>query len=418
MKGKKLVSVLTAGALAAAMAMPAFAADGGEVDVDVTTKTGILRVEVPTTLLVAVDQFETTDVGTQIHSGDFTIVNKSQVNVKVNVTSTATVGSNVTLVAKKADVATATGAGGSAWLAVAAKKDATHYEGTGADDNFANLNEAAANVTTFVKNGTATTAAQTFYLKKASGAESYAMLKPAADGKASVSYAQFYELTKKTFTASSEQTELDAMLAEGDVYVLASTTETDNAAITKTAKNATAGTLTYANTNTYYTIADAATPLKDVKAAKVYAYASLTTADTDGNAAFRYIGALSTNKPEWSATDISKVKIAYTIQGLPESVYTAAAAENNNKGITYGLYKEKVPVKYEVQSGKHYISVDGKAGFAAAPTSISVGGNALGASDYTFHDNKWIELKSAPTAGDEILITVNGTIYKATVPTP
>jgi hypothetical protein len=81
MKGKKLVSILTAGALAATMAMPVMAADGGTIDVEVTTKTGILRVEVPTTLAIAVDQFETTDAGSQVYSEEFTIANKSEVNV-------------------------------------------------------------------------------------------------------------------------------------------------------------------------------------------------------------------------------------------------------------------------------------------------------------------------------------------------
>ena len=166
MKGKKLVSILTAGALAATMAMPVMAADGGTIDVEVTTKTGILRVEVPTTLAIAVDQFETTDAGSQVYSEEFTIANKSEVNVKVNVTSTATVGSAVTLAAKRADVATAAGVNGTAWLAVAASLDGTDYE---ASSNLSKLNEASANVTTFAKSGTATTAAQTFYLKKGTG---------------------------------------------------------------------------------------------------------------------------------------------------------------------------------------------------------------------------------------------------------
>lgn len=57
MKGKKLVSILTASALAATMAMPTMAADGGTIDVGVTTKTGILRVDVPTTLVCCIIDF-------------------------------------------------------------------------------------------------------------------------------------------------------------------------------------------------------------------------------------------------------------------------------------------------------------------------------------------------------------------------
>lgn len=414
MKGKKLVSILTAGALAATMAMPAMAADGGEVNVDVTTKTGILRVQVPTSLAVAVDQFETTDVGSQIYSEDFTITNMSEVNVKVNVTSTATIGTGVTLASKRADVATATGANGMAWLAVAARLDGSKYE---TNNKLADLNEASANVTTFAKSGTATTAAQTFYLAKSTANVStatYKMMKPSADGKTDTSYAQFYKLTKKSFTANSEQDELDALLAENDVYVLASTTETDDAALTKTAKNATVGTLTYAGTNSYYTIADTATPVKDVKAAEVYAYAELAKASSGADAAFRYIGALSSNKEVWDATAVPTVKIAYTIQGLPQSTYDDAV--NETGALVYGLYKGKVPATYSKISGVNWVSLNAKDGFAAAPTSVSVGGTELASGKYTFEKSGWIKLVDDPAAGDEILVVVNGTTYKATVP--
>lgn len=417
MKRKKLLSSAVAGMLVAAqMAMPVMAADGGNFDVNVTTKTGILRVEVPTTLAIAVDQFETTDAGTQIYSEEFTIANKSEVNVKVSVTSTATIGSNVTIAAKKADVATATGTNGTAWLAVAAKKSATNYEAASGNDNFANLNDASANVTTFAKGSTATTAAQTFYLKKGTAnSATYKLLKPSADEKNNgVSYAQFYKLTALT-TQPTSDSELQTAVNASDVYVVVTTDAgTDGKPVTKIAKGSTVANSTYANTNTYYTAADAATATADLKAADIYVYGELTKDSTGADAAFRYIGALSTNKDVWDSQDISKINIAYTIQGLKQSAYDAAAGE-----IVYGLYKEKLPAKYEVQSGKYYISLDGKAGFAAAPTSVSVGGTALTAgTGYTFHQNKWIELSAAPSAGDVILIVVNGTTYKATVPTP
>ncbi len=365
MKGKKLVSILTAGALAATMAMPVMAADGGTIDVEVTTKTGILRVEVPTTLAIAVDQFETTDAGSQVYSEEFTIANKSEVNVKVNVTSTATVGSAVTLAAKRADVATAAGANGTAWLAVAASLDGTDYEAT---KDLSKLNEASANVTTFAKNGTATTAAQTFYLKKGTAnTAAYKLLKPEADGKNNnVSYAQFYKLTEIA-TQPTNDTEL------------------------QTAVNA-----------------------SDVKAAEIYAYGEMTKESIGADAAFRYIGALSSNKEVWDASDISKINIAYTIQGIPQSTYDAADGE----GITYGLYKEKLAAKYSVEAGKYYVTVDGRTGFAAAPSSLSIGGvDKTVDTDYTYHKNGWIELKAAPTDGDTILLVVNGTTYKVTVPT-
>ena len=114
------------------------------------------------------------------------------------------------------------------------------------------------------------------------------------------------------------------------------------------------------------------------------------------------------------ASDISKINIAYTIQGIPQSTYDAADGE----GITYGLYKEKLAAKYSVEAGKYYVTVDGRTGFAAAPSSLSIGGvDKTVDTDYTYHKNGWIELKAAPTDGDTILLVVNGTTYKVTVPT-
>ena len=413
MKGKKLVSILTAGALAATMAMPVMAADGGTIDVEVTTKTGILRVEVPTTLAIAVDQFETTDAGSQVYSEEFTIANKSEVNVKVNVTSTATVGSAVTLAAKRADVATAAGANGTAWLAVAASLDGTDYE---ASSNLSKLNEASANVTTFAKNGTATTAAQTFYLKKGTAnTAAYKLLKPEADGKNNnVSYAQFYKLTEIA-TQPTNDTELQTAVNASDVYVVVTAdATTDGKPVTKIAKGSTVASGAYANTNTYYTAAEAPTSTANLAATDIYVYGEMTKESIGADAAFRYIGALSSNKEVWDASDISKINIAYTIQGIPQSTYDAADGE----GITYGLYKEKLAAKYSVEAGKYYVTVDGRTGFAAAPSSLSIGGvDKTVDTDYTYHKNGWIELKAAPTDGDTMLLVVNGTTYKVTVPT-
>lgn len=414
MKRKKLFSSAVAVMLVVAqMAMPVMAADGGEVDVDVTTKTGILRVEVPTNLAIAVDQFETTDAGTQIFSEEFTIANKSEVNVKVSVTSTATVGSNVTIAAKKADVATATGTNGTAWLAVAAKKSASNYEAATGNDNFANLNETAANVTTFAKGSTATTAAQTFYLKKGTAnSAAYKLLKPSADGKNNdVSYAQFYKLTALTTQPTTDAT-LQTAVNASDVYaVVTANAGNDGETVTKIEKGTTiSGSNAYANTNTYYTMADAATVTADLKAADIYVYGELTKESAGADAAFRYIGALSTNKDVWDSTDISKIKIAYTIQGLKQSAYDAAVTE----GITYGLYKEKLPAVYSEISGAYWISLDGKTGFAAAPSSFTIAGTA--STGYTFEKTGWIKLSAKPAASTSIEFVVNGVTYKVTTP--
>lgn len=390
MKGKKLLSMFTAGALAVTMAMPAMAADGGEVDVDVTTKTGILRVEVPTTLAVAVDQFETTDVGTQIYSEEFIIANKSEVNVKVGITSTATVKDDVALAAKKSDVTTATAAGGTAWVAVAASLDGTKYEAAG---DLGNLNESSANVTTFAKNGTAVTAAQTFYLKKGTAnSAAYKLLKPSADGKNNdVSYAQFYKLTALAAQPGSDD-DLQKAVNASDVYVVVTADAgTDGKPVTKIAKGETVASSTYANTNTYYTAADAATANKDLKAADIYTYGELTQASTGADAAFRYIGTLSKNKEVWDATDISKVKIAYTIQGLPQSDYEYA---ENAGEITYGLYKEDTEApsigtkSYAMTANTAIdITVDlGKGSLAA--TGVSKVMDPTGAWDYLTGENQ------------------------------
>lgn len=403
MNKKKLVSMLTAGALATTMVMPAMAADGGSFDVDVTTKTGILRVEVPTTLAIAVDQFETSDAGSQIYSEEFTIANKSEVNVKVNVTSSATVGNGVTLAAKRADVGTATGTNGTAWMAVAASLDGTKYESA---NKLGDLNETNANVTTFGQDGKA---AQTFYLKKGTGTGTYKMLAPAADADNNgVSYAQFYKLTALATQPTNDLT-LAPEVAKYDLWVATATT--DGTAVTKIEKGDT--TATYTTGATYYTVAEAATAKADLKAADKYVYGELAK-DTSGgaDAAFRYVGALSSNKEVWDSTDISRINIAYTIQGLPQSTYDDAVSD----GITYGLYKEKLAAGYLEADGIAYLSDGAGEGFAMAPTSIEVDGTALTDGDYTYHDNGWISLKTKPASGKAIEVVVNGTTYKVTTP--
>lgn len=402
MNKKKLVSMLTAGALATTMVMPAMAADGGSFDVDVTTKTGILRVEVPTTLAIAVDQFETSDAGSQIYSEEFTIANKSEVNVKVNVTSSATVGNGVTLAAKRADVDTATGTNGTAWMAVAASLDGTKYESA---NKLGDLNETNANVTTFGQDGKA---AQTFYLKKGTGTGTYKMLAPAADADNNgVSYAQFYKLT----ALATQPTDTPGVVAEAAKYDLwVATAATDGTAVTKIEKGDTAATITTGAT--YYTAAEAATAKADLKAADKYVYGELAKDTSDADAAFRYVGALSSNKEVWDSTDISRINIAYTIQGLPQSTYDDAVSD----GITYGLYKEKLAAGYVEADGVAYLSDGAGQGFDMAPSSIKVGGTALTSGDYVYDENGWISLKTKPNSGTTIEVVVNGTTYKVTTP--
>ena len=67
MKTKKVLSTAVASALVAAqMVMPVMAAGGVSVDVPVTTKTAVIRVELPTTTAISIDQFMMDTSGTQI----------------------------------------------------------------------------------------------------------------------------------------------------------------------------------------------------------------------------------------------------------------------------------------------------------------------------------------------------------------
>nr|WP_300821996.1 hypothetical protein [uncultured Schaedlerella sp.] len=362
MRSKRFLSTVVATALVATtMAMPVMAADGGSVDVDVTTKNAVIRVEVPTSLEIAVDQFEIAETGTQIHSTPFTMKNKSGVGVKVGVTSTATATAG--LVATVDAVEKSTSTTGEAWLAVAAQTAAGSY---GAD--LKDLTEASPNVATF--DSTNKSAAQTFYLAKGTGDVEYKVLTPTAAGKVGdVSYAQFYELINKTTdiqgATGNEQSTLDALLAAGDVYV-GTAAAADGAALTKVDKGVAH---TYDAAEFYYTAADTVTEADDVAASTNYVYAGAET--VGGEAAFRYIGRLSNGKTgAWTKSDISKVNIAYTIDGV-----TATAFEEEVKNCVNGLYT--APAALTVTSGKDNTDVVLKfavAGKTLATNYIAING--------------------------------------------
>ena len=331
MKGKKLLSMLTAGALAVTMAMPAAAAESGSVEVDLTTKTGVLRVEVPTTLAIAVDQFELDKAGTQIASADFTMVNKSQMPVHVGVESTATVN-GVTLKDTVAEVEEAGASDVFAWMGVAAMTAKNTYYGS--KGSFADLNEASANVETFDA-ADSNKATQEFYLAKATGNETYKVMVPTAAGKANVSYAQFYELTDASVT---DQATLDAKLKTNDVYVTTATTVEDGTELTLVKQG---GSYTWATGLQVYTAATNLTAVNALAANTKYVYAEMS--GTDGGAAgFRYIGKLSSgDKESWTKTDISKIKIEYTITSISPAAYAEKKAD-----CVYGLYKPFVAAGY------------------------------------------------------------------------
>lgn len=319
MKKRKLLTTVMAGALVASqMVMPAMAA-GGTLDVNVTEKTAVLRVEVPTSMEVALDEFEVGGAGSQIYSDDFTMTNKSAVDVKVEVTSTVAIAASG--VALK-DAPSALKDDGDLWMAAVAKTTATSYGAT----SLADLTEESVNVATV--DGTSKEAKQTFYLAKGTGNLSYKEYE--AEGTTvDLTYADLYKLTALTLTAGSEQDDLDAAIAANDVYVVVTASDEDGAAVTKIEKGTSA---TWANTNSYYTAAATVTePGDTIVANDKFVYAETATAG--GEAAFRYIGKLGENADGWTTTDVTKVSIAYTISGVGETVYNSVKDD-----VVYGLY--------------------------------------------------------------------------------
>lgn len=349
MKNKKLLSTVVASSLAATMAMPVMAADGGKVDVDFTTKTPVIRVEVPTSILAAVDPLEMADTGTQIHSGDFTLVNKSEVPVGIDVESVVDLGTGVTLVdTKKKAVDSTDKTKSEAWLAVAAEVAANDYAGTG--KTIADLTETDKNVTTFetvTENSTTkSSASQTFYLDKAaSGTTTYKIAAPvatptagstektAAQYKEELTYAQVYKLTDIT-TGLTEATLLNTLKTQ-DVYECASTGTDDGKALTLIPAGSTSVSGFDATTKKYYTAGTVnALTAEDTDTANKLADGSLYVYGEGGageGTAFRYIGKLGKGKNSWSDSDIAKMHINYSIYGLTSEDYTAAEPE-------HGLY--------------------------------------------------------------------------------
>lgn len=407
-KKKMLATLMTCAFMVGQMVTPVMAADGGEVDVDVSTTDVVIRVAVPTSLEVAVNQFEKGDTGSQIYSTEFGITNKSEIPVKVVVTSKATLDAAkpITLLPTKKAAEDSTVATGEAWLATAALvADGKYIAETG--KTIKDLNEASKSVTTFVQGTTdadkkTATAEQTFYLAgPADGATvTYKGFVPSADGKVDgISYAQFYELTKYDLAGAdgdAKKKDLQTKVDAGDVYFAASSavsTSVNGVALTRIAKGSDS-TANYADTNTYYTVDTKATAVSGLDAAKVYVYGESTTATTGGTAGFRYIGKLSEAKEVWTETDISSINIKYTITGVTDTKY----GEVKND-CTYGLYTPVLEAKPSIET-KTYdydrtadlsITVDLGTGDLAAENITSVAWSAEQAGTYAdfAKDSKW-----------------------------
>jgi len=333
---KKVMSAAVVGAIIAAQTLMPVAAAGGSIESELTTKTPIIRVQVPTTMAIAVDQFDTAGTGSQIFSEEFGMQNKSEIPVKVSVESKLVyTADDVELVsAKKA--ANALG-DKEAWIATAALTAAGKYHDT---KSIAELDGNEPNITTFAKGaaGEATTK-QEFYLEGA--AAKHTMLQKetssasiTVDAAALGGYAELYELTAATV---ADDAALQALVDAGDVYHVESAA--NGAVLTKIAKGTSGVTK---GTDTYYTVGTTMVLAKDLTSAndsQLYVYAN-SDASANGKdiAGFRYIGVLSDGKTGgWSDADLNKITISYDIAGLTTPAFTEASKDG---AVVYG-YRAK-----------------------------------------------------------------------------
>lgn len=328
MKRKKVLSTAVAAALVAAqMVMPVAAADTGSINTPVGTKTPVLRVVVPTTMNIAVDQFEMSDAGSQIFSSAFTMENKSEVAVKLEITSTVVPGTNgnAVLVETKDAAETSTTAN-EVWLATAAQTAANAY---GFTTDFNDLDETSDNVTTF--KAADKKAVQTYYLQKAAPM-AYKLLN-ANESAADIEYAQFYELDARTYANTAA---LQAAAKDAAIYSVA--TVSNGATLTRVDASTTEDPTT--SNKTYYEASTSATAKGSIDASKLYVYGD-GTADADGKAGFRFIGKLSEKNETWTGDNFGNIQVDYTIVGVRDTVYDALAAQTGV--LTYGFYKEPAP---------------------------------------------------------------------------
>lgn len=367
-KWKKAAAGAAAGAIIAAQAMMHVAAAGGSINADMSTKIPVLRVVVPTSMAVSVNEFQMGDAGSQVTSGEFDMKNLSEIPVNVKVTSTATLGSGVTLVGTRAAAAESTDEEHPAmWLAAVAavnKNGSTYeYAATGDDKTIAALGGMESNATAFVTGDDGKgKAIQNFYLDEATAAAYKAIA--SADAEAIGSGADFYKLTKLS-PASDDAAGAAALAADKDIYVVGGT-PVDGIAqeITKVNKGTAAADITWtASASEAYSLADEATSLSDVKTdtTGVYMYIDSATEDANGVAAFRYAGALSAAKSGWSTTELSAITIAYDITAIPSPTYDEIAGADGS-GLTYGYKAE--------ENAQVTFSTDGLITIAAASGDI------------------------------------------------
>lgn len=347
-RSKKAVSAAALSAILAAQAVMSVAAAGGSIDVDMSTKSPILRVEVPTKMAVSVNEFEMGDAGSQITSAAFTMKNLSEIPVTVKVSSEATVDAATALVSTKQAAVDSTDATKPAmWLAaVAAVADnsGTLEYATGTDKTVAGLAGTEANISAFgTKDATTnkSTVNQTFYLQAATTATYKGITGNEVDAAATdIGGADFYELTGVT-PATDDAAGATKLAETQDIYIGTVPTSGAPAALKKVAKGGTVASGDWtASTTKAYTIADAPTASDSLNNTKLYLYIDSATTALGDAAAFRYIGALSGAKSGWSTTDLSAIAITYDITAISAAAYTDVAKADGS-GLTYGYKAEE-----------------------------------------------------------------------------
>lgn len=408
---KRVLSTVAAGAFAATQLVMPVAAATGTVTVPVETQTTVLRVEVPTTLKVAVNEFESGDAGSQIYSAPFTMLNKSAVPVKVAVTSTVTLkASGVQLVAS----ADAIENDGDVWLAVAAQTAAGSY---GAD--LAALTNESSNVTAFDTTGK--NAAQTFYLAQGTGNVVNKLL--VADAKDQVAaFGDVFEVSEvgtgsgdPLGSADATTVVLDAVTGAAAVYSVATGDKgKDDIVLTAVAEGD-----KYDSSKTYYMVADSAAAATTLIPSKMYVYSEQATAG--GAAAFRYIGKLSEEKTgSWSKNDITTIGITYDIQGVGSTVYDGKKVD-----CVYGLYTAPAAPSVTSASVKAVAGKDaeftvdlgaGTKGASGIDSVVWDGNDFLAGGDIVFEDGKltlaaetvdWFIAENALPVTMELTFTMN-----------
>lgn len=343
-RSKKAVSAAALSAILAAQAVMSVAAAGGSIDVDMSTKSPILRVEVPTKMAVSVNEFEMGDAGSQITSAAFTMKNLSEIPVTVKVSSEATVDAATALVSTKQAAVDSTDATKPAmWLAaVAAVADnsGTLEYATGTDKTVAGLAGTEANISAFgTKDATTnkSTVNQTFYLQAATAATYKGITGDEVDAaKTDIGGTDFYKLTEITSATNAATTA--AAAATKDVYMGTAPASGTPSTLTKIEKGTDAGSITF--NGKVYEIAATPTATASLVNTDMYLYIDSATAAAGDAAAFRYIGALSGAKSGWSTTDLSAIAITYDITAISAKAYTEVAKADGS-GLTYGYKAEE-----------------------------------------------------------------------------